>query len=221
MIAGCRRSARLSLGAAVLFGVATVCRRRRGVGTAPGRRPPRGRSGLLRLVTDRWYVAGSALDLVGCRRRGGRAAAPAAVHRRVLHRRLDRRDGRPRGAGARHPAAPRARSRARGRRCRPGAAGGQLVAERPVRPVPRPPWVLLAGVAVIAVVAWRALLPTSSPRDGARPAGWRSAAWAWPSAPWPCPTRGGTSSPTRPVRPARLRRGRRHGVRLGHRPRAR
>lgn len=61
----------LSLGAALLFGVATIwqaigVRRRAAVATSHGGPSASDTaSGLLRLVTDRWYVAGSALDLVG------------------------------------------------------------------------------------------------------------------------------------------------------------
>jgi hypothetical protein len=61
----------LSLGAAVLFGVASVWqaigvrRRERLELTAGGPSASSSASGLVKLVTDRWYLAGSGLDLVG------------------------------------------------------------------------------------------------------------------------------------------------------------
>jgi drug/metabolite transporter (DMT)-like permease len=61
----------LSLGSAVLFGVASVWqaigvrRRESATATSGGPAATESASGLLRLVTDRWYLAGSALDFVG------------------------------------------------------------------------------------------------------------------------------------------------------------
>jgi len=74
----------LALGSSLLFGVATVWQaisvRRREAVTADSGGPSAtdSASGLLRLVTDRWYVAGSALDLVGA------VAAAVALQRLPL-----------------------------------------------------------------------------------------------------------------------------------------
>jgi drug/metabolite transporter (DMT)-like permease len=74
----------LALGSSLLFGVATVWQaisvRRREAITADSGGPSAtdSASGLLRLVTDRWYVAGSALDLIGA------VAAAVALQRLPL-----------------------------------------------------------------------------------------------------------------------------------------
>lgn len=74
----------LALGSSLLFGVATVWQaisvRRREAITADSGGPSAtdSASGLLRLVTDRWYVAGTGLDLVGA------VAAAVALQRLPL-----------------------------------------------------------------------------------------------------------------------------------------
>lgn len=74
----------LALGSSLLFGVATVwqaisVRRREAITAASGGPSATdSASGLLGLVTDRWYVAGSALDLIGA------VAAAVALQRLPL-----------------------------------------------------------------------------------------------------------------------------------------
>jgi hypothetical protein len=158
----------LALSAALLFGIASVwqaigVRRREAVAELSGG-PDAADSahGLLRLVTDRWYVAGSALDLIGaissavalqhlplfivqsCIAASIAVTAVIAVpvlglhlhHREVIALVVV-------GAGL--------------------VLLGVSSAPAPARALTgAAPWILLAGVGVMAIVAWRALRTTSS-----------------------------------------------------------
>ncbi len=158
----------LSLGSAVLFGVASVWQaigvRRREAVAAEGGGPSgsESASGLLRLVADRWYVAGSVLDFIGAVATAvalqhlplfivesciaASIAVTAVVAVPVLGLQLHRREvgalvvvgtGLVLLAASSSPGPARSLS---------GAA----------------PWVLLAGVAAIAGVAWLTLRSGSS-----------------------------------------------------------
>jgi hypothetical protein len=158
----------LSLGAAVLFGVATIWQaigvRRRAelAGRVGGPSATDSASGLLRLVTDRWYVAGSGLDLVGAVAAAvalqhlplfvvesciaASIAVTAVIAVPVLGLRLHARE-----VGALVVVGL--------------GLVGLAVSSSPAPPRPRgsaAAWLLLAGVAVIAVVAGLALRTTSS-----------------------------------------------------------
>jgi hypothetical protein len=158
----------LALGSSLLFGVATVwqaisVRRREAISAdSGGPSATDSASGLLRLVIDPWYVAGSGLDLIGA------VAAAVALQRLplfivesciaasiavtaviaipVLGLRLHRREVAALvvvGLGLLMLAVSSSPTDAE---ALPDATA----------------WALLAGVAVIAVVAWRALRTTSS-----------------------------------------------------------
>ncbi len=158
----------LSLGAALLFGVATVwqaigVRRRAEVADrAGGPSAKDSASGLLRLVTDRWYIAGSALDFFGAVATAvalqhlplfivesciaASIAVTAVIAVPVLGLRLH-----PREVGALVVVGLGLVGLAVSSSSGPARSLGSAAA-----------WLLLAGVAVIAVVAWRALRTTSS-----------------------------------------------------------
>jgi hypothetical protein len=158
----------LSLGSAGLFGVATIWqaigvrRREAAAANAGGLSATGSASGLLRLVADRWYLAGSALDFVGAVATAvalqhlplfivqsciaASIAVTAVIAVPVLGIHL-------------HPREVVAL----------GVAGGGLVllavssSSAPARTLTgAAPWVLLAGVAVIGLVAARTLRGTSS-----------------------------------------------------------
>jgi hypothetical protein len=158
----------LSFGAAVLFGVASVgqaigVRRREAAEVAgSGPSPTESASGLLRLVLDPWYVAGSGLDLLGaiatavalqhlplfivqsCIAASIGVTAVVAVP--VLGLRLHRREVLALGALGAGLALLAVSSSAAPARSLTGAG----------------PWLLLAGVAAIALVAWWTLRGGSS-----------------------------------------------------------
>jgi hypothetical protein len=158
----------LALGSSLLFGVATVWQaigvRRRAAVTADSGGPSATDSatGLLRLVTDRWYLAGSGLDLIGA------VAAAVALQRLplfivesciaasiavtaviaipVLGLQLDRLEVSALvvvGVGLLLLAVSSS------------PADAEALPDTTA-------WLLLAGVAVIALVAWRALRTSSS-----------------------------------------------------------
>jgi hypothetical protein len=162
----------LSLGAAVLFGVATIwqaigVRRRAAVVAGAGpdvvvASATDSASGLLRLVTDRWYVAGTALDFVGAVAAAialqhlplfivesciaASIAVTAVIAVPVLGLRLNRREVIALvvvGLGLTFLAVSSSPT--------PAEAMSTTAV-----------WVLISGVAAIALVAWRALLTTSS-----------------------------------------------------------
>jgi hypothetical protein len=162
----------LSLGAAVLFGVAPVwqaigVRRREAAAYAAG---PDGAvasatdsaSGLLRLVTDRWYVAGSALDLVG--------AVAAAVALQHLPLFIVESCIAASIAVTAVLAVPVLGIQLHQREVAALVVVGVGLVLLAVSSNPTPAqalpaaaaWVLLAGVAVVALIAWRALLTSSS-----------------------------------------------------------
>jgi drug/metabolite transporter (DMT)-like permease len=162
----------LSLGAAVLFGVATIwqaigVRRRAAVVAGAGpdivvASATDSASGLLRLVTDRWYIAGSGLDFIGAVAAAialqhlplfivesciaASIAVTAVIAVPVLGLHLNRRE------------------------VIALVVVGLGLAFLAVSSSPTPAeaisttavWVLIGGVAVIALVAWRALLTSSS-----------------------------------------------------------
>jgi len=162
----------LSLGAALLFGVATVwqaigVRRREAAVAAAG--PDQvvasatdSASGLIRLLTDRWYLAGSALDLVG--------AVAAAVALQYLPLFIVESCIAASIAVTAVLAVPVLGLHLQPREVFAIAvvSVGLVMLALSASPAPAealPPstaWLLLAGVAVIALVAWRALQTTSS-----------------------------------------------------------
>ncbi|MDP9219100.1 MAG: hypothetical protein M3P23_00985 [Actinomycetota bacterium] len=162
----------LSLAAAVLFGVATIwqaigVRRRAAVVAGAGpdvvvASATDSASGLLRLVTDRWYVAGTGLDFIGAVAAAialqhlplfvvesciaASIAVTAVIAVPVLGLHLNRREVIALvvvGLGLTFLAVSSSPTPA------------EAVSTTAV-------WVLIGGVAVIALVAWRALLTTSS-----------------------------------------------------------
>jgi drug/metabolite transporter (DMT)-like permease len=158
----------LSLGAALLFGVASVwqavgVRRREELATdSGGPSAADSASGLLRLVTNPWYLAGSGLDFIGAVATAvalqhlplfivqsciaASIAVTAVIAVPVLGLHLHGREVVALtvvGAGLTLLAVSSSSAPAQ---ALTGAA----------------PWLLLAGVAVMAVVAWRALRTTSS-----------------------------------------------------------
>jgi hypothetical protein len=158
----------LSLGSAVLYGVATVwqaigVRRREAVEASTGARSARdSASGLLRLVADRWYIAGSGLDFVGAVATAvalqhlplfiveSCIAASIAVTAVIAVPVLDLRLHQWEIAAL-------------------GVVGAGLVmlalssSSAPARSLTgSAPWLLLAGVAVMALLAWRTLRTRSS-----------------------------------------------------------
>jgi drug/metabolite transporter (DMT)-like permease len=158
----------LSLGAALLFGLATIWQaigvRRRAAAAAAsgGRSAAESTSALLRLLADRWYVAGSALDLIG--------AVAAAVALQHLPLFIVESCIAASIAVTAVIAVP-----VLGIRLHPREIGALLVvglglvllavssSPAPAEALPTAAAVaLLAGVGVVAAVAWRALRTTSS-----------------------------------------------------------
>jgi hypothetical protein len=162
----------LSLGAAVLFGVATIwqaigVRRRAAIVAGAGpdvvvTSATDSASGLLRLVTDRWYVAGTALDFIG--------AVAAAIALQHLPLFIVESCIAASIAVTAVIAVPVLGLRLNGREVSALVVVGLGLTFLAVSSSPTPAeamsttavWVLIGGVAVIALVAWRALLTTSS-----------------------------------------------------------
>jgi drug/metabolite transporter (DMT)-like permease len=158
----------LALGSSLLFGVATVWQaisvRRREAITADSGGPSAtdSASGLLRLVTDRWYVAGSALDLIGA------VAAAVALQRLPLF--IVESCIAASIAVTAVIAIPVLGIRLHPREVAALVVVGVGLLLLAVSSSPTDAealsdattWVLLAGVAVIAIVAWQALKTSSS-----------------------------------------------------------
>jgi hypothetical protein len=157
----------LSLGAAVLFGVASVwqaigVRRREALELTGGPAASGSATGLLKLVADRWYLAGSGLDLVGAAATAvalqhlplfivqsciaASIGVTAVIAVPVLGLRLHRREIIALAVVALGLVLLAASSSSAPARALNGAA----------------PWVLLGGVGVIALVAWPTLRSGSS-----------------------------------------------------------
>lgn len=158
----------LALGSSLLFGVATVwqaisVRRRAAIATDCGAPSATdSASGLLRLVTDRWYVAGSGLDLIGA------VASAVALQRLPLF--IVESCIAASIAVTAVIAIPVLGIRLHPREVAALVVVGLGLLLLAVSSSPTDAealadsttWLLLAGVAVIAVVAWRALRTSSS-----------------------------------------------------------